>query len=371
MYIFPKRRFTVAKKLTIWISNHYEPNLFGIRGHYESSYKSGQYVECDSPGTGFFVRNGSSHSYKNFCASEKSKHKQSYWNLVLGREFNFDKELRRAEDALRLCKDDAKARVLESYVNVLPLAKEAELHERVITGIKDLSHRRHKLTSYQSRVLSNTKSRIARLSHDVRNIQMNVPNICGEEQYKAFGKVVVAFSEMACSHRIWHSKDAYDTSDGSFAQVFFDLGIFNYIQAPLMTPLMRDSKGQMIFWYPNYVIVARDAVDFDVVDIRTLNLLRRDVPYDMIANQVLDSYANDDESASVSSHHRRNYDQFGNGLLVDKDSVEADDQEEKRHRERVVGELYIPELKERFYIRDSDSLKEFVHAFNEYKSSLK
>ena len=80
MKIFERSRKTVAKGLTVWVSNHYCPTLFGIRGHYESSYKSGQYVESGSPGTGFFIRTSSSHSYKNFCNAEKAKLQHSYWD---------------------------------------------------------------------------------------------------------------------------------------------------------------------------------------------------------------------------------------------------------------------------------------------------
>lgn len=101
MNIFEKKRMTVAKGLTVWVSNHYTPTLFGIRGHYESSYKSGQYVECGTPGTGFFIRTSSSHSYKNFCNGEKEKLRTSYWDMLKGKEFSFDKEISKANEALR------------------------------------------------------------------------------------------------------------------------------------------------------------------------------------------------------------------------------------------------------------------------------
>jgi hypothetical protein len=37
-------------------------------------------------------------------------------------------------------------------------------------------------------------------------------------------------------------------------------------------------------------------------------------------------------------------------------------------RERVVGEMYIPELKLRYYVREVKSLKNFVNALNKYKN---
>ncbi len=371
MKLLPKKRMTVAKGLKVWVSNHYTPTLFGIRGHYESSYKSGQYVETGTPGTGFFIRNSSSHAYKNYCKAERLKLEPKYINMVRGEEFDFDLEIERANKALRMTKNEIKAKVLEAYVNVLPLAKEAELGERIIEGIKEFGHRRHHLTSYQSHVVSNYKSRIARLGHDVRDIQLNVTNMCSDERYNHFADVVLPFTELAASHRIWHSREAYDKLESGLSQVYFDMGIFDFIQAPLMTPLMRDSIGQRMFLYPDFLIVSRDAVDFDLYDLNDLTFLFREVPYEMISSMVLSSYADDDTSSTSSTRHyshSRNYDDFGSGLLVSKDTVANNEMEkENKLRERVVGELYIPEIKTRFYARDMKALKHFVTALNEYK----
>lgn len=370
MKIFPKKRMTVAKGLNVWVSNHYMPTLFGIRGHYESSYKSGQYVEAGAPGTGFFVRNSTSHAYKNYCKAQRLKLAPKYLDMVRGNEFDFDKEIDRVNVALRETKNEEKARVLEAYANVLPLAKEAELGEKIIQGIKDLGHRHHKLTSYQSHVISSYKSRIARLGHDVRDIQLSISKLCSEERYNQFANVVIPFTELAGSRRIWHSREADGKLDSAFEQVYFDMGIFDFIQAPLMTPMMRDSNGQCLYLYPDFLIVARDSVDFDLYSLQDVTFLFREVPYDMISSLVLAGYADaQDDSLSTSvHHHHRNYDEFGSGLLVSSD-VEASNEMEKESklRERVVGELYIPEIKTRFYARDMKAMKHFVTELNNYK----
>ncbi len=371
MKLLPKYRKTIAKGLTVWVSNHYCPTLFGIRGHYESSYKSGQYVECGAPGTGFFVRNSSSHSYKNFCKEERAKLVPQYKNMVQGKEFSFEKEIERVTKAKEENTDPIRDMILESYLNVLPLAKEAEEAERYVNGIKDLSHRRHHLTSYQSHVMSGIKSRIARLGHDVRDIQLYIPKLCGEERYQQFAEVAKQFTQVASSHRIWSVRENYEGLEAAFTQVYFDLGIFNFIQAPLMTPMMRDAEGRKIFFYPEFVIRAKDSVDFEVFEMKSLTFLFREVPYDMISNMVIDSYYDVDDSSSSTRLHRRNYEQFGDGLLVNKDSKALNDMEEEtKIRERVVGELYVPEMKMRYYVRDVKALRTFVHTLNEYKDKL-
>ena len=371
MKLLPKYRKTIAKGLTVWVSNHYCPTLFGIRGHYESSYKSGQYVECGAPGTGFFVRNSSSHSYKNFCKEERAKLVPQYKNMVQGKEFSFEKEIERVTKAKEANTDPIRDMILESYLNVLPLAKEAEEAERYVNGIKELSHRRHHLTSYQSHVMSGIKSRIARLGHDVRDIQLYIPKLCGEELYQQFAEVAKQFTQVASSHRIWSVRENYEGLEAAFTQVYFDLGIFNFIQAPLMTPMMRDAEGRKIFFYPEFVIRAKDSVDFEVFEMKSLTFLFREVPYDMISNMVIDSYYDVDDSSSSTRLHRRNYEQFGDGLLVNKDSKALNDMEEEtKIRERVVGELYVPEMKMRYYVRDVKALRTFVHTLNEYKDKL-
>lgn len=371
MKLLPKYRKTIAKGLTVWVSNHYCPTLFGIRGHYESSYKSGQYVECGAPGTGFFVRNSSSHSYKNFCKEERAKLVPQYKNMVQGKEFSFEKEIDRVTKAKEENTDPIRDMILESYLNVLPLAKEAEEAERYVNGIKELSHHRHHLTSYQSHVMSGIKSKIARLGHDVRDIQLYIPKLCGEELYQQFADVAKQFTQVASSHRIWSVRENYEGLEAAFTQVYFDLGIFNFIQAPLMTPMMRDAEGRKIFFYPEFVIRAKDSVDFEVFEMKSLTFLFREVPYDMISNMVIDSYYDVDDSSSSTRLHRRNYEQFGDGLLVNKDSKALNDMEEEtKIRERVVGELYVPEMKMRYYVREVKALRTFVHTLNEYKDKL-
>ena len=374
MKLFPKSRKKVARGLSVWVSNHYTPTLFGIRGKYESSYKSGQYVESGSPGTGFFVRNSSSRTYKAFCQNERAKLIPNYLDMVRGKEFDFKRELARVETAQSAGNNDKwRDTILESYANVLPMAREAEEAERIINGIKELAHSRHRLTSYQTHVMSSYKSKIARLGHDVRDIQLHVPDFCGEERYQHFGGVVVAFTQVAASHRIWSVRTNYTGLESSFVQVYFDLGIFDYVQAPLMTPMMRDAEGYKYFLYPDFFVKAKDGVDFTTHDLRELTFLYREVPYDMVSNMVIDSYYDRENTSDVSTHiHRRNYEQFGDGLLVNKDTKALNEmEEENKLRERVVGELYVPELSLRYYVRDFKSLKAFVKEINRYQEELK
>lgn len=374
MKIFPKRKVAIAKNLNVWVTNHYTPNLFGIRGKYEASYKSGHYIERATPGTGFFVRNSSSKSYKEFCKGERAKLVPSYWKMVKGQEFDFENEIARAEAAQAACREKYKEQILESYARVLPYAKQAEECERFRMAIKDLGHKRHKLTSYQSHVLANIKSKIAKLEHDVRNLQIIVPTTYGEEKYEAFSKVVIAFSELTGCHRIWHSRtltEDMSLEESGFRQVYFDMGIFNYMQAPLMTPMMRDSYGNLLLWYPDFVVFARDAVDFDVIPIEELTMRYDQSAYDMIADQVLESYSNEVDGLS-QRQHSRSYEEYGDGLLVNKDSVSTgEDDGKEHHHQRMVSDIYFKQLKLRFYFSENRKALNFHRVFDEYQEYYK
>ncbi|MBQ0160405.1 MAG: hypothetical protein KBT28_07285 [Bacteroidales bacterium] len=375
MKLLTKSRKKAARNMYVKVSNHYQPSTFGVRGKYETEYKTGQYMECGTPGTGFFIRSTSSHAYREYCKLMRKKQQNSYWDFVFGKEFDFNKEMERAEKALSECHDELRSQILESYLNVLPLAMEALEGEKILEAVKALAHKRHKTTTYQKEVMTSYKSSISRLRHDCRELQLHQSNLCSEEQYNRFSHVVIPFTNLCSSRRIWHSREvSVKNLSNTFKQVYFDMGIFNYIQMPLMTPMMRDSQGSTYWLYPKFLVAARDAVDFDVYPLTSLSFLFRQVPYENISSMILDSYADSSfsESSGSSHHHqhvqRRNYEEFGSGLLVngENDSINEKTEEEETHRERVVAELYIPEIKLRYYARDVKAMKHFVDALNDY-----
>ena len=85
----------------------------------------------DVPGTGFFVRNSESHSYRRFVIAAKKRSKQNWWTLLSGKEPNFDKENKRIEEAFAKADNDKVKQILSSYQNVIGLAKDEELLQRI------------------------------------------------------------------------------------------------------------------------------------------------------------------------------------------------------------------------------------------------
>lgn len=370
MKLLPKKRKMVANGFSLAISNHYCPTAFGVRTRYESALGTGEYIECGTAGTGFFVRSSESRSYSKFCKMEKRKYNPNYLKMLLGKEFSFDKEMARVEQALRSCGTDERKRlILDTYLNILPIAKQAEEYERIINAIEEIGHKHHSRTSAQNHILSIYKNRLAKVKEEVETLHPALDRFCTEERYEQFKEVVNMFIEVTKSRRTLCEVVEDDGRSVHSVQVFFDLAIFDFVHLPYKTPMMRDGKGGMVFFYPEFLVHARSTTDFDVIDLKSLNFMYREIPYDMIEDLILNSYADDANTQYNTATHKSevDYERFGNGLLVSEDAANKHEEDSnKKRRERVIGELYIPQLKLRYYVRDNRALRHFVEAIGAY-----
>lgn len=268
MTIFPYKRVKVTEGLYIKQSKHFFYTDFGVRDGGTGQYGGRRYV-CDGvPGTGFIERESESHSYHEYVRKQLARQKPTYWRLLLGREPSYDKELARARVALANADDPLKRSILDSYVNALGVGRTEERLERVVRGIKDkIGHRSNK---FLVSVMSHYKSKISQLGHDMRSVQLDVKDMCTEEQYEKYCAVVEHFVKVAGCRRVWHlNEDARE----KYVQVYFDMGIFDFIRSDYFLPIMRDSRGVQYYLLPTHMIVARSSVDFDLVPLKDLTIV--------------------------------------------------------------------------------------------------
>lgn len=370
MKLLPKKRKMVANGFSLAVSNHYCPTAFGVRTRYEAALGTGEYIECGTPGTGFFARSSESRSYTKFCKVEKKKNEPKYLKMLLGQEFSFDKEIARAEQASRNAGADARKKLIyDTYLNILPLAKQAEEYERIISAIEETSRKHHKRTSAQNHILSIYKNRLAKVKEEVETLHPALEKFCSEERYEKFKEVVNKFIDVSGSRRTLCEVVESDGRSVHAVQVFWDLAIFDFVHLPYKTPMMRDGEGNMYFFYPEFLVRARSSVDFDVIDLKSLNFMYREIPYEMIEDLILNSYAEDANTQYNTETHKSevDYERFGNGLLVSEDAASRQEEDSNKHRhERVIGELYIPQLKLRYYVRNNKALTHFVSAIGKY-----
>ena len=238
MAIFPYKRFKVTEGLFINLSNHFYYTDFGVRDGGEHHYSGRRYINSGVPGTGFLERESDSHSYHNFVRSIVARQKPKYWRLLLNMEPSYQKELKRAKTALATASDPMKRQILDCYVNALTVGA--------------------------------TEERLERIVHDMRSVELHVKDTCNEEQYEAYLRMVEAYRKVADCRRVWH---ANENTREVYQQVFFDMGIFDFIRSDDFLPMLRDSNGVNYYLLPTVMIVARDSVDFDIVPLKGLTIV--------------------------------------------------------------------------------------------------
>ena len=267
--IFPYKRMKVTDNLHVWASRHFFYSDFGVRDTNESYQYGRRYVCTGTPGTGFIERECESHSYHEFVRSHPSMQHPSYWRLVRGKEPSYERELQRAGALMHSIDDPRKRELIECYNNALSVGRREEEIQRLMRGVKDKMGRHH--NKYMVSIISHYKYKINQLERDIDAVEYHVKDHYSPEVYAAYCDMAKAFSNMvARCRRIWHHNEK---REGNFAQVFFDMGVFDFIRTDTYLPLMRDSHGVCYYLLPDAVIVARSSVDFDLVPLKTLTVV--------------------------------------------------------------------------------------------------
>ena len=272
MKIFPKKRVRVTEGLYVNISNHFYYTDFGIRDMGEMRYTGRRYVHDKTPGTGFLERESESHGYHVFVRKCLAEQKPNYWRMIRGKEPSFDRELKAVTLALQQHPEGLKREILECYQNALSVARNEERTERLVRGIKDKMG--HKSNKFMVSVMSHHKSRIRQMEADMNSVLWHVKDHCSEATYEAYNKMVEAFTRVASCRRVWYYGGG---RRDSFVQVYFDLGVFDYIRSECFLPLLRTPQGVNYYILPTAVIAARSSTDFDVVPLKTLTLVSQEL----------------------------------------------------------------------------------------------
>lgn len=352
---FFAKRVTVADGLKVRVNPHFFYSTFGVRGRYDTVTKTGLYVPSPHPGTGFFSHPSDSSSYRYFVRAQRQLIKQNFWTLLFKKEPSFAKEEKAVEMALSEAKG-LKRNMLSQYHGALLIAKEAEMVDRYTSAIKERIHKKHS-SKYLVSILSHYKSRYATLQHNIKLAQGNILDVLSDEQRDLWAQTVNGFDKLVEARRVWHVVNHDGTE--SYCQVFFDLGIFNFVQSPYDTPVMRDSEGIHYYIYPTAVVRARSNVDFDI-----FNLDEVDFEFSVIDLNTLDvqpTFGGSREKKKKRKHskhqHRYDHADAASALFA------------TASHERVVGRIGIPQLDLVFFVNRTGPAEEFVTAINRFKES--
>lgn len=268
MAIFPYKRVKVTEGLYIRLPQHFYYTDFGVRSTGEMRYSGRRYVNAGVPGTGFIERESESHSYRQFVRNQLKKQKPNYLKLLFRCEPSYKREQERARVALAASQDPTKRLIFDAYVNALAVGRTEERLERIVRGIKDKIG--HKSNKFLVSVLSHYKNKINQLEHDMEAVELHVKDMCTPEQYEAYLKLVDAFVAVAGCRRVWHLNE--DKKE-HYMQVYFDLGIVDFIRSESYLPMMRTSRGVTYYILPTCLLAVRDTVDFDVIPLKGLTMV--------------------------------------------------------------------------------------------------
>lgn len=273
MKIFPKKRIKVSQGNYMFVTNHYVYTDFGVRQTGEMKYYGRRYVSPLTPGTGFLEHDTESHSYHVYVRALVAQEKPSYWRMLLGKEPDYDRELKLARKALANETDARKREILDCYVNALGVGRNAQRMERVVRAVKEKMHRHHHNKYYVS-LASHYKSRVSQIGRDMSAVEYHLKDHYSPEVMEAYEKAVESFAGVCKCRRIWH----YDENAREhFKQVFFDFGVFDFIQSGGFMPIMRDGNGVHYYLLPDCFIVARNSLDFDIVPLKGLTIVSQEL----------------------------------------------------------------------------------------------
>lgn len=313
----------MTEGMHVRISNHFFYTDFGIRDSGEMRYGGRRFVMTDAPGTGFIERESESHSYNKYVRSLLAQQKPSYFRMLTGKEPDFDRILNEANRALMQSNDKQKRDFLECYVNALTVARTEERFERIIRGIKDkMGHRSNK---FMVSVMSHYKSKIRQLENDLSSVIWHVKDHCSEETYAAYCEMVDAFTHVAACRRIWFLDSKRKSN---YTQVFFDMGVFDFIRSKDYIPMMRTPTGVTYYLLPDVVIAARSSTNFEIVPLKTLTVVCQEL------------------------------------------SIEESTEAMTGHLGDVVSMIRIPEFDLSYYFNHLSSVVKFVQALDKLKETL-
>lgn len=271
------------------VSNHFYYSDFGVCDNGEFRHHGRRYICTGTPGTGFIERESESHSYNRFVRRWLEAEIPSWWAMVTGREPNYGRELKRANIALREAVDPKKREILECYTNALTVGQGVEYMQRVVKALKNkMGHHKNK---HMVSIVGRYKRIIENQEGIMHNVEYKVAEHYSPEVYEAYLSMCEAFVRMISScRRIWHHDNS---SRDEFAQVFFDMGVFDFISAEHYLPLMRDSHGVSYYLLPDAVLVGRSSVDFDLVPLKNMTVVVQEMaieePTELINSHLIDA----------------------------------------------------------------------------------
>ncbi|MBP9990888.1 MAG: hypothetical protein KBT45_05620 [Bacteroidales bacterium] len=280
MSLFPQKLIRAHGGELVFIQSFPMNSMLGVLNASDTNYNLSNYISLGYPGMGFYVHSTDSHSYHNYCRDMREASAPSYKKMLKNKNFSYSKTRKEAKrlynlesaktqtDNTKISKDQ----ILYSYINCLKVAERAEYEERVYLALRKKSrlfgsNRKLQDSSQHHRRV------MASMAHEMRTAQIDLTTIYSPELLERYHKMASAFESMfKCCRRIW-DLTTHNVEGHHHAHVYFDMGVFDFVQIPGYVPLMNDGKGVHYFIMPEHIVVARTATDFDMVPLKDVSFI--------------------------------------------------------------------------------------------------
>lgn len=280
MHILSHKFVRVDKKMWVCVPQSYHPINMGVLSEGDSSFNLSNYVSEGTPGSGFFMHQTESRSYHKYCLALQAAERPSYWKMLTGKEFSFKKEIKRVDSAHAATLGNhetsqsilTKELILSSYRSCLDIIAVAEETNRVCDAVHRMAHIYTSDHRY-SHVLHRYRRQLSLIEREVRATQLDLAKMYPAEMIDRYREVTAKFLVMAQKcRRIWDL-----TSPGQdghrLAHVYFDNGIFDYMQVKGYISKMNTGRGETYYLLPEHILRARSTTDFELLPLNNISFM--------------------------------------------------------------------------------------------------
>ena len=140
---------------------------------------------------------------------------------------------------------------------------------------------------------------------DLRRIQSEIDKRLNEKVIEAYSRLCTQFDELLYAQKIWLTSSSTVKKKGvTRKEVLFHVGSFGTLKSPFDIPVLRGEGSCHYYLYPNCIIKASSATDFEAIPIenveinyyRTRFIETDDVPGDSVVTDYKYAFANADGS---------------------------------------------------------------------------
>ncbi|MDR2586232.1 MAG: AAA family ATPase [Prevotellaceae bacterium] len=160
---------------------------------------------------------------------------------------------------------------------------------------------------------------------------------------KAFSHLCARFDELAFSQKIWISRPTDDKKIVVRKEVLFKMGVFLHLPAETDLPLLRGEESSTYYLYPHGIVHSKSVTDFEFIPIEEV--------------QISFARTHFTEKGAVP----------GDSVIKECKETGADN---PMNPVAVYGEMTIKPLQVVYLVSNAEAAKNFVDAFNEFKTKI-